>query len=207
MKAKQINPLHRTIGNGLMRTCSRQLLADFQANYMKTNSYPTDGEVRVFWTNGSTRTKLRNFFDTYLSDMIKSQSSNTKGSSYKFKVADPDRFKAYLDAAKSINLSAVPSYTINPNGDYHAANEYWRIPIPFSQTEQQKVLDGQTTELQISQKKESTAKAQQQAAQAELEAYRTEQELKSEKANNNKWIIVAGLALILIIILKRTKQR
>lgn len=207
MKAKQINPLHRTIGNGLMRTCSRQLLADFQANYMKTNSYPTDGEVRVFWTNGSTRTKLRNFFDTYLSDMIKSQSSNTKGSSYKFKVADPDRFKAYLDAAKSINLSAVPSYTTNPNGDYHAANEYWRIPIPFSQAEQQKVLDGVKTDLLIQQEKEQTATAMQQAAQAELEAYRTEQELKSEKANNNKWIIVAGLALILIIILKRTKQR
>ena len=204
MKTKQINNTNKADGNGLQRTCSRSLLAAFIENYKKSNSYPADGNVRVFWIDGSRRVQMRQFMDTYLSDMIKSDSSNTKGSSYKFDVSNPDRFKAYLDAAKSIDLSSVPTCTTNPEGEYYRANNYWQISIPFSKAEQQKVLDGVSVDLKIQQGKTASASAQQQEAEAELAAYQAQQTLQNTKGT--KWITVALLALAAIVILKRTKK-
>ncbi|MBO7201856.1 MAG: hypothetical protein J6V54_10755 [Bacteroidales bacterium] len=207
MKTKQTYNTKHASGNGLQRTCSRSMLATFLDCYKKSNANcDYRGEVEVFWTDKSKRVQLRTFYETYLRDMMQT-GSEAKSGYYEFKATDAALFKKYLDAAKAINLSAVPTFSTVPEGEHYYANEYWQIPVPFSQEEQQKVLDGVHTDLLIQQEKEQTATAMQQAAQAELEAYRTEQELKSEKANNNKWIIVAGLALILIIILKRTKQR
>lgn len=206
MKTKQIQPRHNATGNGLMRTCSRQLLADFVANYKKSNSYPDDGEVRVFWLDHDTRTKVSNFFETYLKDMMRTE-RNAKNGYYKFNTTNATLFKEYLDAAKSIDLSNVPTYTTVPGGEYHQANQYWQIPVPFSKAKQQELLDGYATELQINQKKTNTAKAQQQTAEAELATYQAEQQLQQAKATSNRWIIIACAILAAIIILKRTKNK
>ena len=208
MKTKQTYNTKHASGNGLQRTCSRSMLATFLDCYKKSNANcDYRGEVEVFWTDKSKRVQLRTFYETYLRDMMQT-GSEAKSGYYEFKATDAALFKKYLDAAKAINLSAVPTFSTVPEGEHYYANEYWQIPVPFSQEEQQKVLDGVRTDLLIQQGREEAATTQKQAAEAEMAAMQSEKMLEEEKSKTStkKWIILALAALIAIVILKRTKK-
>ena len=206
MKTKELHRLQHA--TGMARTCNRALLADFISNYRKCNAYPGDGEVKVFWLNTDTRLKVRTFFDTYLNDLICSNSSNTSGGSYRFDVSDATLFKQYLDTAKSINLAQVPMYTTKPEGETYHANEYWDIRIPYSKQKQQEELDGQRTALEIAEKAEKTAVATANATQADLLTAQAQQEINSitNEQNTKKYIMIAATVLLAIVLLKRRKK-
>lgn len=207
MRDAQLQSRHNATGNGLTRTCSLADLKAFQAYYKKSNAdCDYAGEVEVFWTNSSNRLKVSHFFGTYLSDLMRS-ATNAKNGYYEFSSSNATLFKQYLDAAKNIDTTRIPTYTTKPGGEYYAANSYWRVPIPFSKAKQQEELDGQNTALAIEQKKLNIATAKEQTATAELNAYNAEEKLSEAKGSTTRWILIACAALAAIVILKRTKKK
>ena len=203
MKTKQLNNNHRVTGNGIARTCDLGALKAFQDNYKKSNAdCDYTGEAEVFWIDSDKRLDVQHFFNTYLPDMIKT-GANAKNGYYEFQVSDAKRFKQYLDAAKAIDTTKVPTYSTTAGGELYQANAYWNVKVPFSKQMQQELLDGAETELQITELNRQKAEAEALQAKAELEAYTAEEELKSK--NTNKWIGIALVALAIIIIIKRTK--
>ena len=203
MKTKQLNNNHRVTGNGIARTCDLGALKAFQDNYKKSNAdCDYTGEAEVFWIDSDKRLDVQHFFNTYLPDMIKT-GANAKNGYYELQVSDAKRFKQYLDAAKAIDTTKVPTYSTTAGGELYQANAYWNIKVPFDQGKQQELLDGAETELHIKELNRQKAEAEALQAKAELEAYTAEEELKSK--NTNKWIGIALVALAIIIIIKRTK--
>ena len=203
MKTKQLNNNHRVTGNGIARTCDLEALKAFQDNYKKSNAdCDYTGEAEVFWIDSDKRLDVQHFFKTYLPDMIKT-GANAKNGYYEFQVSDAKRFKQYLDAAKAIDTTKVPTYSTTAGGELYQANAYWNIKVPFDQGKQRELLDGAETELHITELNRQKAEAEALQAKAELEAYTAEEELKSK--NTNKWIGIALVALAIIIIIKRTK--
>ena len=203
MKTKQLNNNHRVTGNGIARTCDLATLKAFQDNYKKSNAdCDYTGEAEVFWIDSDKRLDLKTFMHAYLGDMIISD-TNAKNGYYEFKVRDAKRFKQYLDAAKAIDTTKVPTYSTTAGGELYQANAYWNVKVPFSKQMQQELLDGAETELHITELNRQKAEAEALQAKAELEAYTAEEELKSK--NTNKWIGIALVALAIIIIIKRTK--
>lgn len=207
MKAKQLNIQRKATGNGLCRTCSLADLKAFQAYYKKSNANcDYVGEVEVFWTDTDNRTKVGNFCDTYLKDLMK-EGRNAKSGYYEFGSTNAVLYKEYLDAAKSIDTTKVPTYSTVPGGEYYQANPYWQIAVPYSKQKHQELLDGQQLDLEIQERQRDTAQAQQQTAEAELETALAEAELKKTQSQTSKWVIIACVAMIFIVILKRTKNK
>ncbi len=207
MRNSQLHSRHNATGNGLTRTCSLADLKAFQAYYKKSNAdCDYAGEVEVFWTDSKYRLKVSHFFGTYLSDLMR-EGADAKNGYYEFGSSNSQLFKQYLDAAKNIDTTNIPTYTTNPGGEYYQANSYWRVPIPFSKAKQQEELDGQNTALAIETKKLKIATAKEQTATAELNAYNAEEKLNSAKGSTTRWILIACAALAGIVILKRTKKK
>lgn len=203
MKTKQLNNNHRATGNGIARTCDLATLKAFQDNYKKSNAdCDYTGEAEVFWIDSDKRLDVQHFFNTYLPDMIKT-GAKAKNGYYELQVSDAKRFKQYLDAAKAIDTTKVPTYSTTAGGELYQANVYWNVKVPFSKQMQQELLDGAETDLQIKELNRQKAEAEALQAKAELEAYTAEEELKSK--NTNKWIGIALVALAIIRIIKRTK--
>ena len=203
MKTKQLNNNHRVTGNGIARTCDLGALKAFQDNYKKSNAdCDYTGEAEVFWIDSDKRLDVQHFFNTYLSDMIKT-GANAKNGYYEFQVSDAKRFKQYLDAAKAIDTTKVPTYSTTAGGELYQANAYWNIKVPFDQGKQRELLDGAETELHITELNRQKAEAEAQQAKAELEAYTAEEQLKTKQ--NTKWIGMAIVALAIIVILKRKR--
>ncbi len=204
MKTKQLNNNHRVTGNGIARTCDLGALKAFQDNYKKSNAdCDYTGEAEVFWIDGDKRLDLKTFMNAYLIDMIKSD-TNAKNGYYEFQVSDAKRFKQYLDAAKAIDTTKVPTYSTTAGGELYQANAYWNIKVPFDQGKQRELLDGAETELQIKELERERSEAQAQQAEAELATYTAKEQLKTKQ--NTKWIGMAIVAMLVIIILKRTKK-
>lgn len=204
MRTKQLNNNHRATGNGLARTCDLGVLKAFQDNYKKSNAdCDYRGEAEVFWIDGDKRLDLKTFMNAYLIDMIKSD-TNAKNGYYEFTVSDAKLFKTYLDAAKQIDTTTVPTSTAVAGGELYAANSYWNIKVPFSKQMQQELLDGAETDLQIKELERERSEAQAQQAEAELATYTAKEQLKTKQ--NTKWIGMAIVALAIIVILKRNRK-
>lgn len=205
MKTKQLNIQRKATGNGLCRTCSLADLKAFQAYYKKSNANcDYVGEVEVFWTDKDNRTKVGYFCDTYLKDLMKT-GRDAKSGYYEFPSTNAVLYKEYLDAAKSINTTKVPTYSTVPGGEYYQANSYWQIKVPYSKQKHQELLDGQQLDLEIRDTERRQAEAKAQQAEAELQTYTAQEEIKTKQ--NTKWIVLAVVALLVIIILKRTKNK
>lgn len=204
MKTKQLNIQRKATGNGLCRTCSLADLKAFQAYYKKSNANcDYVGEVEVFWTDKDNRTKVGDFCDTYLKDLMKT-GRDAKSGYYEFPSTNAVLYKEYLDAAKSIDTTKVPTYSTVPGGEYYQANSYWQIKVPYSRQKHQELLDGQQLDLEIRDLERRQAEAKAQQAEAELQTYTAQEEIKNKQ--NTKWIVLAVVALLVIIILKRTKK-
>ena len=205
MKTKQLNIQRKATGNGLCRTCSLADLKAFQAYYKKSNANcDYVGEVEVFWTDHDNRTKVGDFCDTYLKDLMKT-GRNAKSGYYEFPSTNAVLYKEYLDAAKSIDTTKVPTYSTVPGGEYYQANSYWQIKMPYSRQKHQELLDGQQLDFEIRDTERRQAEAKAQQAEAELQTYTAQEEIKTKQ--NTKWIVLAVVALLVIIILKRTKNK
>lgn len=205
MKTKQLNIQRKATGNGLRRTCSLADLKAFQAYYKKSNANcDYVGEVEVFWTDKDNRTKVGDFCDTYLKDLMKT-GRDAKSGYYEFPSTNAVLYKEYLDAAKSIDTTKVPTYSTVPGGEYYQANSYWQIKVPYSRQKHQELLDGQQLDLEIRDTERRQAEAKAQQAEAELQTYTAQEEIKTKQ--NTKWIVLAVVALLVIIILKRTKNK
>ena len=205
MKTKQLNIQRKATGNGLCRTCSLADLKAFQAYYKKSNANcDYFGEVEVFWTDHDNRTKVGDFCDTYLKDLMKT-GRNAKSGYYEFPSTNAVLYKEYLDAAKSIDTTKVPTYSTVPGGEYYQANSYWQIKVPYSRQKHQELLDGQQLDFEIRDTERRQAEAKAQQAEAELQTYTAQEEIKTKQ--NTKWIVLAVVALLVIIILKRTKNK
>lgn len=205
MKTKQLNIQRKATGNGLCRTCSLADLKAFQAYYKKSNANcDYVGEVEVFWTDHDNRTKVGYFCDTYLKDLMKT-GRDAKNGYYEFPSTNAVLYKEYLDAAKSIDTTKVPTYSTVPGGEYYQANSYWQIKVPYSRQKHQELLDGQQLDLEIRDLERQQAEAKAQQAEAELQTYTAQEEIKTKQ--NTKWIVLAVVALLVIIILKRTKNK
>lgn len=205
MKTKQLNIQRKATGNGLCRTCSLADLKAFQAYYKKSNANcDYVGEVEVFWTDHDNRTKVGGFCDTYLKDLMKT-GRDAKSGYYEFPSTNAVLYKAYLDAAKSIDTTKVPTYSTVPGGEYYQANSYWQIKVPYSRQKHQELLDGQQLDFEIRDLERRQAEAKAQQAEAELQTYTAQEEIKTKQ--NTKWIVLAVVALLVIIILKRTKNK
>ena len=204
MKTKQLNIQRKATGNGLCRTCSLADLKAFQAYYKKSNANcDYFGEVEVFWTDHDNRTKVGDFCDTYLKDLMKT-GRDAKSGYYEFPSTNAVLYKEYLDAAKSIDTTKVPTYSTVPGGEYYQANSYWQIKVPYSRQKHQELLDGQQLDFEIRDLERQQAEAKAQQAEAELQTYTAQEEIKTKQ--NTKWIVLAVVALLVIIILKRTKK-
>lgn len=205
MKTKQLNIQRKATGNGLCRTCSLADLKAFQAYYKKSNANcDYVGEVEVFWTDHDNRTKVGDFCDTYLKDLMKT-GRDAKSGYYEFPSTNAVLYKEYLDAAKSIDTTKVPTYSTVPGGEYYQANSYWQIKVPYSRQKHQELLDGQQLDFEIRDLERQQAEAKAQQAEAELQTYTAQEEIKTKQ--NTKWIVLAVVALLVIIILKRTKNK
>ena len=205
MKTKQLNIQRKATGNGLCRTCSLADLKAFQAYYKKSNANcDYFGEVEVFWTDHDNRTKVGDFCDTYLKDLMKT-GRDAKNGYYEFPSTNAVLYKEYLDAAKSIDTTKVPTYSTVPGGEYYQANSYWQIKVPYSRQKHQELLDGQQLDFEIRDTERRQAEAKAQQAEAELQTYTAQEEIKTKQ--NTKWIVLAVVALLVIIILKRTKNK
>ena len=205
MKTKQLNIQRKATGNGLCRTCSLADLKAFQAYYKKSNANcDYVGEVEVFWTDHDNRTKVGDFCDTYLKDLMKT-GRDAKSGYYEFPSTNAVLYKEYLDAAKSIDTTKVPTYSTVPGGEYYQANSYWQIKVPYSRQKHQELLDGQQLDFEIRDTERRQAEAKAQQAEAELQTYTAQEEIKTKQ--NTKWIVLAVVALLVIIILKRTKNK
>lgn len=205
MKTKQLNIQRKATGNGLRRTCSLADLKAFQAYYKKSNANcDYVGEVEVFWTDHDNRTKVGDFCDNYLKDLMKT-GRDAKNGYYEFSSTNAVLYKEYLDNAKSIDTTKVPTYSTVPGGEYYQANNYWQIKVPYSRQKHQELLDGQQFELEIRDLARRQAEAKAQQAEAELQTYTAQEEIKTKQ--NTKWIVLAVVALLVIIILKRTKNK
>lgn len=205
MKTKQLNIQRKATGNGLCRTCSLADLKAFQAYYKKSNANcDYVGEVEVFWTDHDNRTKVGDFCDTYLKDLMKT-GRDPKNGYYEFPSTNAVLYKEYLDAAKSIDTTKVPTYSTVPGGEYYQANSYWQIKVPYSKQKHQELLDGQQLDFEIRDLERRQAEAKAQQAEAELQTYTAQEEIKTKQ--NTKWIVLAVVALLVIIILKRTKNK
>lgn len=205
MKTKQLNIQRKATGNGLCRTCSLADLKAFQAYYKKSNANcDYFGEVEVFWTDHDNRTKVGDFCDTYLKDLMKT-GRDAKSGYYEFPSTNAVLYKEYLDAAKSIDTTKVPTYSTVPGGEYYQANSYWQIKVPYSKQKHQELLDGQQLDFEIRDLERQQAEAKAQQAEAELQTYTAQEEIKTKQ--NTKWIVLAVVALLVIIILKRTKNK
>ena len=130
---------------------------------------------------------------------------DAKSGYYEFPSTNAVLYKEYLDAAKSIDTTKVPTYSTVPGGEYYQANSYWQIKVPYSRQKHQELLDGQQLDLEIRDTERRQAEAKAQQAEAELQTYTAQEEIKTKQ--NTKWIVLAVVALLVIIILKRTKNK